>query len=330
MEQPESMADTPSPDSSSPPPDGFNADALSEEEIDKLLTDASALASELAAELGESEVRAHPPIVDTPAGAEQASVDESLAQTESLIGEAKAELADEPTSDARTDGPVSSSTKTNQEVGPTSAGGRHEGPPDPSTADPAAIPDFMQEFTRPADTIPATAPDATPQAPSGDAQPVPDFMAEFTRPEEESSSHESEQNTEDERQAAGAGAFNRTKDTSTSQTKPLGVVGNIPHPARREPTSVHDDEAIEAVGEEPRVPGLADVPDRPRTPSRIGALAARSIGPPVWSGLERAAWMLERMDRPLRFVGQRARVAIGYLALATFGTSLITLLISLL
>lgn len=160
-----------------------------------------------------------------------------------------------------------------------------------------AVPDFMSEFTDPAP--PADAADG-PDA----ASPTPSVAA----PAKDSSVISDP--------SLGIVATGTIKKETPAE--PLGVVGT-PSPATTEDSSAPAvDEPADEGETEPAVSRRAAI---------VQALTAKA-GPILFMVCDRSVSVLEKIDRPLQRIGQVPRRLIGWLAIATLGTSLLAFIVS--
>lgn len=173
----------------------------------------------------------------------------------------------------------------------------------------------------PADAI-ATVPDPAPRP----APPVPDFMAEFTRPEPPSDEPDGDD---------AAPSADRTDEGATAPAPPVPTTAELAKKGVVSSKTIH--------ASEPGTGPFGDADDEysirvPGEPEGLTDATERKASFPVWLGkatpvllplAEFAVRLLERLDAPTARVGGGLRQVIGWLAIATFGTSLIVLLISL-
>jgi hypothetical protein len=196
----------------------------------------------------------------------------------------------------------------------------------PPQHSPGPVPDFMQEFTQSEDQA-----GSDPPAASGNLD-VPDFMAEFTDSEAAGAGDD------DTSQQASAPPANRQEAAATPATpqppKP-GVIRSSDRSTFREYAAQPQ---TEPVGTETDAPARRrDAPKRAprkkpskRRIARLVGRLAKPIEPLALKTCERGIHVLEAIDRPTVRLGTSPRRAIGMLAIATLGTSLIVYLVSLL
>ena len=276
------MADEhPPEDRSSRSSDESNLDAASEDDLDALLAEASVLASEVGADLGVAEEDHEPPGPLISKGARGIG----------RLQPAEIEPADEDPPGDDVDSKLAVIDElieqTQQQVGVTA----DEEPQTPeSAAGSAFVPEFMDEFTRPA--------------------PEADEPAEEPRPGPEAGSrvHESPEDV-DSRVDLKA----QSVDSAQDRVLP-SMADHVPF--HDLPAAVDPDECEADATEPVRV-----APVRHRRPSRLFERAA-NVG---LAGVR----VLEALDRPFGWLGGPARTALGWVAVATFFTSVIVLLLSL-
>lgn len=154
------------------------------------------------------------------------------------------------------------------------------------------------------------------------ALPVPEFMDEFTHPESESDG------ATESTKGSSAGAAAHITYGAKAGPKP-GVVGTgIVGAATGEtpgPQPVAEGEPV-AVAPRRRVPNpreqLAKL-------ARLVVSAGQGILPRLFPVADRAVGVLEKTDRPFTWMKEPIRRAIGWLAIATLGTSVFVFLWSL-
>ncbi len=191
-----------------------------------------------------------------------------------------------------------------------------------------AVPDPMQESKEPEGEVDAS-PEATKQPPAEDgAAAVPDFMAEFTTPEPgtEAGTPAASDGTQPASATAhvtGEGTSPKPQDVSSHER---GVVSNL-DVTSPEMSAVSDADLLEELDEA----GSAKVP-KARSPGpakRLLGRVAAPVSPLALKACEGGLRALEAMDRPTQRLGYWPRRLIGWLAVATLGTSLIVYVISL-
>ena len=308
------MTDDPVPDPSLPDSEGLDGEAASEEELNALLAAATSLADEVSEDIGAKEEQAgasQEAVAASGAGEHPSDIDARLADVETLLEETGKELGTVPTPD---DGDEASSTD----------GGSASTPP-------SDVPDFMAEFTRPDDDA-GTEPTSTdqPATPPADRE-VPDFMDEFTRPEPAKESD------------VPAGQEAVAKPTSGSDA------ATAPHsPAAARPGVVSSRNLEQTGALDATSDGLPDL-DQAEVSSQFDELESASALPPAtdnaWRDIcrhlvallspmalrlsEHGVRVLEAADGPTQRLGAGARHVIGWVAIATIGTSLIVYVVSL-
>ncbi len=316
----------------------------SESDIDEVLARAEALASELSTELGIVSDDATDDVVDPALDAlpdaddtAATAVDEQLARVDELAATAAEQIGaagdEEDAEGHESDG------STDSEGQPEVAG------EDPGDSIPAAVPDFMDDLTQPeesagADGSVASADEAAVQADLESAQPAaandatPDFMADLTEPEAAAPPPKpaADSTPNPSPRSAPEGGSPAAK-LGVVKSKPPGVVGNIEHPPS-EPSEADDADAIAETEEKVEAQSTA-VPGRSlkhRVAARLKPMAhaaLQGMSPIVLTGGEWVIQALEVMDRPTSNIKMTIKTAVGMFALATTGTSIALLLISL-
>ncbi len=285
------MADEPTPNPFSPDPTGGpDGEEVSAEDLDALLSEASALASEISADLGESsgETEAEPP---GPTENAQSSpepigltdgVDTQLQRIEGFVAEASSELG------ASLE-PPDERTEPDQAPSP---------PPEERS-----IPAFMDDLTRAADDAAST--------PAGEMENTSADLHEPEPPE-----IEAKQSAPTEPGITSPPVLGDAPAVSDLPAEGSGPAPEKrPQPARHETMSADD----------PTDPGAVPNADR------IGAIhrAAARLSPAALGLCNYGVQLLEIVDRPARRLGPGPRHAIGWLAIATLGTSFIVFVVSL-
>ncbi len=299
------MADEQPPNpASSGSPEKADSDSASGATLDDVLAEAASLASDLSEDVGtpEGPLKSATRNVEPGSGSDIAEdLDAELANLERLVGDASSQV------DPQTD-PQDSQ---------------------PNGTAPEEVPDFMSDLTGPSPTpeeagvsepsdsglsFETTAQDASDDATgeAGHAEESPGYDGGSTKPGASGTD------------VTPADAVSVPSESdATSKSSPIdagtpGVVGNIPRSAQISTKTDH-------------VPSLeADVPAGDAEGGG-GPKGLRDRGLQVLMTLgERGVTMLEVADRPTAKLGTSARQIIGWAALATLGTALIVLLISLL
>lgn len=344
-------------DLTNPVPDDAGDDAplggVSEAELDRMLTQAGELVDQLSSELGEAD--AEPVSTAGEAQTHDDSVapalEEELTRLKSLTDATSAEVigADDPADLADPDAeladlfpsgfppPVPPEVLNQALAGPA--------PAVPASTDRAAaqwpieekpkVPIETRDADAPAETV--TEPELPETRPIEEADTVPDFMKEFMEPEPEPEP-KPEPNSPDSDDATAASPEVPELITHATampvQTKP-GVVGTgtLHQVVKRAPKQEDDaDEvATEKAAAKPRNPVLRIV--RGLVIAILQRL--RNIGPvkPVLTRLgywicDKSVLALEKIDTPITSVGERIRRVVGWVAMATLGTSGIVYVIS--
>ncbi|MBU0718724.1 MAG: hypothetical protein KJ749_10785 [Planctomycetes bacterium] len=305
------------------PSEGGDGDAVTEDDLDQLLSEASALANEIAAGVGEEDESASSPAgratttgadnqEDPPANldAQLAELDNALAQTAVELG-VGAGIDDCPEAIDKPDAP-SPATEDNVENSVAEAGEA----PAPRGVDSNAELDRLFGSDDEEEENALARPDGT-----GSPSPTPRGSAGIDVGDDE-------------------GPAGWALDSS---------IPDLSEPARQEATrspSLGDAAAVatpKTSAEEAHVPanatGTAGAPFRALSIARsamgrvgqskqITGLLAR-LSPLGLGVCERGAGMLEALDKPTQRLGPGIRRAIGWLAIATIGTSLIVFVISM-
>lgn len=173
---------------------------------------------------------------------------------------------------------------------------------------------------------------------------VPDFMSEFTEPEPPSSDEpEAPGEPDAAEESPPLPAFDEPIPTTTTASndaqivsdpslgivatgtvkkeappEPLGVVGTPSPEVVEDPASPEADDSEGEASEEPTV-------------SKRAALVQTVVGkagPLLFMVCDRGVSLLEKIDRPIQRLGQQPRRLIGWLAIATLGTSLLAFIVS--
>jgi len=166
--------------------------------------------------------------------------------------------------------------------------------------------------------LPPSEPPASPSAP-----PVPEFMEEFTRPERPGDAAQPGAQAP----ASGASTGDAGPKPGVVGTGMLGVVGAAP-PALEEAKKPPPSEAGESGNE---LPGEMPVASKTGKLADLVHWAAARSSPVVLAVCDRALTLLEVVNRPVADkLGDSTLRVIGWIALATLGTSVIVYLFSLL
>ncbi len=273
-------------------PDGMESSLISEEELDEVLAQATSLAADLSEEVGVADEPATPSRRSVEAAASDATppgVDDELAELERLVGEAKQDI-DEPA----------------EEPAP-------EAPPAETPTAPAAAPPDEPEST------------SDPETDSATDLSVPDFMSEFTESEEPAA-------PAPEKKTSADSAVQGSPETGVVGTGKIGVVGT--------PDVAERDSPAEAIGTA-ELPGDRQTADpkpqaEDRKPQAVKAFVSKILQPLVQRGAplartacDRAVGCLEAIDRRTGFVGDGVRQILGWVAIATIGTSVLVYLFTM-
>ena len=296
------MAENPEQHTPQPEPDNAGGEVVSEEDLDALLSEASALASEIAGDVGDVSMDAPQPGAEDPAVSDAAEselfessaadnpddVDSRLAALDRLLEEAGNEVGPPTPLDA---------------VGP------------PSDDSPGEVDQADQEIADAPAAEDGFPPDAHVSS-SPSEEVVPDFMQELTQTNEESSSV--------------------PRDGAQDQNDPIPAApASNPPPGSALPPTARAATLEELKPETSESPKLAEqTQDKaPRVPLKpmqsLMARVGRRLSPVALRVSEKGVDLLEVLNLPLRRFGGRVQGAVGWLAIATIGTSLLVFLVSL-
>lgn len=306
------------PHSSPPPserPTGRFVDPASPDELDSLLAEAAALAADVSSELREDEPDSLNEAANVPLESldreTTADVDARLEDLDALVGQAVREV-----------------------------GSRDESPSAQSSRTIPQVPAFMDEFTRPeqptasaampangtpddkgspagvnhhAGRKPTQAPAVLPAHPAPPA--VPSFMDEFTCPDESVAT------------SAPAGLASSAtpgpQSTAVIQPSRSDPKHSAPPQAQHPPApAAVDESSTETDPDEPLDEPLSEHPGEGPPNSPLMATC--------WRAGSRLADLLEVLDRPLRGVGQRIRLAVGWLSVTLLVAAFVVFILTLL
>lgn len=340
------MTDEQPPDEGSPnSPDRTDADRVSEEELDEVLSQASALALDLSEEVGTAEQappHTHPRADLSGPPDVHADLDAELRELEKLVAETGAEIdsdSDETGVEAPQPGDRTQTRAATASDTPGTPSSDHSDTPDGSDSTEAApaappsdlqVPDFMAEFTQPEESAGPEPPESSPPAVTEDASvpdEMPDFMSELTQPSEPSS------------EAAGP-LESSVKDATGPPSRDVDRLDD-----QRPAPSMPDNNRQRASGDSPILqewgePRATVLEEEESTGRSLGAdtaaklrelvrLATARLSPLANTTCDRVVTLLEVVDRPMARVGGRIRYVVGWLAVATVGTSLVVYILSL-
>ncbi len=278
------------PDKSSPDPlEGAGSGAISDQELDDVLAQASSLADDLAEEVGlaeKSDQQGEPH--EPPDGA--ADLDAELSELEQLVADASSEVNEEAESADETAPSAEESTP------------RSEKPP---------IPDFMEEFTRPQE--PADAEPAATKTPASTAPPDPATTSETK---------------EQDADASGTTLSAKPGVVGTGMIGVVGAPLSTPPTDDRatEGTEASDTAAPTEEDDTPETASYVSVVARLVHTVKQSAGRFSTMGLTLCN---RALGLLEVVDRPFARLGEPVRRVIGWIAIATVGTAVIVYMISL-
>jgi hypothetical protein len=333
-------------DGSSSSSDGTDADLVSEGQIDDALAEASSLASTLSEEVGAAEQDApraeDHPNKDGPSDT-ALDLDAELRELEKLVTDTGNELDAAPGGPGRHLPPVDDGQEHAQQAPPGTASGASSRD-HPETVDPGAplsqtgkspsselsVPDFMAEFTEPAEPdSPGTGEQAAPSEPateddSSASDDLPDFMSELTQPSDPGldapDPPSAVPDTDTERSDFGqSDCLAPAPDRSEN-----GLQG-----ASIDPSAHEDWQGLD--GAVPAQDPMAELSDSATTAKfkKLAHLLGLRLSPTVAAACDKVVTLLEVADRPMGRVGRRTRYIIGWLAVATVGTSIVVYILSL-
>lgn len=290
------MTSEPEPDQpSSEPSDGADSGLVPEKELDDILVEASSLAVELSNEVGEAngpaETPQHRPASDEVVKLPQ-DLDAELSDLERLVAAAGGEVNEtQPT-----DGEIASETPD-------------EPPPEASPGSEAEIPDK--------------------DAPPADDGAIPDFMSEFTRPKEHADIEPpAPKAVADRKTPPDAGGEDGGSSRPAPVSKPgvvgPGIVGVVDTPDLLSMGLAPEQDELDTA-----IEGDASGSTRAAALNNLLRGAATQLSPVALAACKRAVTSLEAVNRPFDRLGDPIRGMLGWLAIATMGTALIVLLISL-
>lgn len=295
-----------------------------ESDIDEVLAHAESLAADLSAELGIVDVDTVEPELDALPDSENSTaavVEEQLARVDDLAAKTAEELG-----------------ATGEEEGVESHEGEGDAEPavEPAPASiPPAVPDFMDEFTHAEE--PAAVDPATESAVQTDLENAKIADFDDAPPESAAEVNQGESAALSE-PAVGAQPSPSPGLGSTSgrlgvvKSRPVGVVGNIPPKASEAVEGAEPDAFAEAEGH-----GGEEVSEQPvrslkeRVAEKMKPMvqaALKGMSPIALTASDLVIKGLEVIDRPTANLKASIKAAVGLLALATTGTSIVLLLLS--
>lgn len=293
------MADNPKHDAPPPDPDGAGGEVVSEDDLDALLVEASQLASEISGEVGEAQAEAIPVSAENQLESESAKK-EPLDLPSSLSGD---------DIDSQLDNLDRLVDESHREIGIPTQADAAEVPVDiPSgeaptsevdRSDPPVADDLDVKNAISTDTDEPAAP------PEND---LPDFMQEFTRPDPDSPKETENQKIPD-------------------LSEPVPETSSVSSP--RQPTTPKADAKS---SESAQSTGKAAATGHAGRPKSLRLLITRlgyALSPMAIRATDKAVNVLEVVNSPTQRIGSRIRTAVGWLAIATIGTSVLVFLISL-
>lgn len=292
------MADNPKQDASLPDPDGTGGEAVSEEDLDALLAEASQLASEVSGEVGSAPPDAAPMQAETPPEGEPVDsdpsdfsslngddIDAQLAALDQLVDETENEIGaptDPDSAEAHADSPPAETIAEEvEDDGPSL-----EGAPDADDA----LSGETDDSSAPSEEV------------------VPDFMQEFTQPAGDSPQDSVLQENPD-----------------PSEPAPKTAVDNAPSPAATPDLKAESSEPAQSTGKAAKTARTARLQALQSFIMRLG----RMLSPIALRVSEKAVTTLELFNLPTQRIGAGIRTGLGWLAIATIATSVLVLLASL-
>lgn len=292
------MADNPQPNAPLPDPDGAGGEVVSEDDLDALLVEASQLASEISGEVGEVQADATPLSDENQLESESAE-NEPSDLSPSLSGE---------DIDSQLENLDRLVDESQSEIGTPTEPDVAEVPSDMPSGD-ASTSEVDRNDLPLADDLDAKNAISTDTGDSTAASEddLPDFMQEFTQP-----SNDSPQKSENQKTPDGAGPVPETSSAKSA------------HQPTTPKASAESGESIRSAGQPAtdragRQKGLRlDI-------SRLG----HALSPMAIRVTEKAVSVLEVVNSPTQRIGIGIRTAVGWLAIATIGTSVLVFLTSL-
>lgn len=270
--------------------DGSNSDVESHDDVDALLAEASSLAGELSQEVGTGEPPVPPRFLDGLTDTPVEPTAETPVGSQDDVDAQLAELED-------------LARRAGSQIGDAS-----EGPAEPGLQPDVTLPD-----------------DAASAREKGVKRSIPSFMEEFMHPQEPPAA----------RSAPGDLDADRPSHPRALPAQPIpGVISSktINDLPSFDDFASFDNTLTEGIGVgqqnevgfgEPHSAGKRFV-----LPTPLRRLATR-LSPMALAVCERGVNLLEKIDKPLGAIGRTPRRVIGWVAIATFTTSLIVLLISM-
>ena len=279
------------------PPDGKDSEIISEQELDQILSQASSLAADLSEDVGSpDESGTERSISDT-----SQELDAELSELERLVSETAVEVdGTSETADEAASAPEDRQVETTIDTLEDNDEQPAQEDQEPSAAEPLLKPK---------------------------PPPVPDFMDEFTHPEEPLDG-----------KSSSAVVPKPVVSSSQKATERPGAPVALPKPGvvrSRETEAVDaavpslDEEALQTSvstheGDESEA-GVEQLPPLKRLMRQI----PEKLSAGAWAACTKVVSVLDIIDRPLSRLGQVPRRLIGLAAIATAGTAVIVLLISL-
>ena len=293
------MADNPQHDAPLPDPEGTGGEVVSEDDLDALLVEASQLASEISGEVGGAPADATPPTAENQLESESTK-NEPLDLPSSLSGD------DIDSQLANLDRLVDESQS---EIGaptqPDAADVPSDSPPSEASTSEVDRRDLPTADDLDAkNAISKDAGDST--APPEDD--LPDFMQEFTQP-------------------VGDLPLESENQKLPDLSEPASETSSVSS-ARRPTTPKADADS----GKPTRSTGQAAATDHAGRQKGMRLLITRlghALSPMAIHATDKALSVLEVINSPTQRIGSRARTAVGWLAIATIGTSVLVFLTSL-
>ncbi|UCE61301.1 MAG: hypothetical protein JSU63_06045 [Phycisphaerales bacterium] len=356
------MTDESVPDPPSPEPAGTDGEDPYEDELDALLAAATTLATEMSDEIGAPEEPTQASSSD-PEDDSPKDVEAQLGNLEGFLDQTSREIGTTPdksdedgiSMDAgEPPGTVLPAVEKveGDEVAPASEGDavdaveEDQAAPQMAETDDAdetmqptgedanaatttspEIPDFMDEFTRPEGEAAPDPEEST--EPAETAPAVPDFMSEFTEPEGDAGGSP---NAEEQPAGQTSGAdvpdfMAEFTDSAAATDSKASSVENGPAPAAHVQNTAAENESF--VGADDDETGAESGSGTGGFTSRLPRQVVARLEPLGLLACEGGVRALEAIDKPTQRVGNVARRIIGWVAIATLGTSVIVYICSL-
>lgn len=293
------MTDNPQQDAPLPDPDGAGGEVVSEGDLDELLVEASQLASEISDEVGGAQADATRSSAEDPLKSESVESDPSDLSSSLSCDDIDSQLADLDRLVDESQSEIGAPTLPDAAEVPSDLppGEASTGEANRSDLSIAGDPDAK-------DTLSGDAGDSTTPSEAD----LPDFMQEFTQPATDSPQEPENQGLSD--------LSEPVSETSSASSA--------------FPASTQDAEAES--GEFTRSTGQAAATDHAGRRKGMRSLITRlghALSPMAFRATDKAVSVLEVFNSPTQRIGDGIRTAVGWIAIATIGTSVLVLLASL-